>query len=133
MDGKLCKKSLSVEDNALLALRYPDAMATSEASWTQIGKLGSYLTVIYGETGTLLVEPREGAKLIKATNENESGIEIPVPPAPTELRSGSAHFLHTLRTGADLHPLCDPAHCRDAQAILEAGRKSAQSRAEVPL
>ena len=133
MDGRLCKKDLSVEDNAMLALRYADAMATSEASWTQIGKLSSYLTIIYGETGTLLVEPREGAKLFKATNEDESGSEVEVPAAAPELRSASAHFLNAIQTGAALHPLCDPEHCRDAQAILEAGRQSARGRAEVEL
>lgn len=133
MDGNLCKKSLPVEDNAMLVLRYPDAMATSEASWTQIGKLSSYLTIIYGETGTLLVEPRDGANLLKATNDDETGSEIDVPEAAPELRSGSAHFLHAIQTGAPFQPLCDPENCRDAQAILEAGRRSAKTRTEVAL
>ena len=133
MDGNLCKKSLPVEDNAMLVLRYPDAMATSEASWTQIGKLSSYLTIIYGETGTLLVEPRDGANLLKATNDDETGSEIDVPEAVPELRSGSAHFLHAIQTGAPFQPLCDPENCRDAQAILEAGRRSAKTRTEVAL
>lgn len=133
MEANLCKRDLPVEDNAMLALRYDGAMATSEASWTQIGKLSSYLTTIYGEAGTLLVEPREGAALFKATNENEQGEEIEVPRPSPELRSASAHFLHLIREGGEVHPLCDPVMCRDAQAILEAGRRAAKERREVNL
>lgn len=133
MEANLCKKDLPVEDNAMLVLRYPDAMATSEASWTQIGKLSSYLTTIYGEEGTLLVEPRDGAKLFKATNEQENGVEVEVPDAAPELKSASAHFLWAIETGGDIHPLCDPVNCRDAQEILEVGRHSAKDQREVKL
>ncbi|MBG86684.1 MAG: oxidoreductase [Verrucomicrobiales bacterium] len=132
MEATLCKDQ-PVEDNAMLVLRYPKAMATSEASWTQIGKLSSYLTIIYGEEGTLLVEPREGSALLKATNEDEEGSKIDVPEADPELKSASAHFLWAIETGGELHPLCDPVNCRDAQAILEHGRTSAKERKEVTL
>jgi predicted dehydrogenase len=33
--GRFCKETITVEDNALLALTYHDAMATAEGSWTQ--------------------------------------------------------------------------------------------------
>lgn len=133
MEANLCKKDLPVEDNAMLVLRYPDAMATSEASWTQIGKLSSYMTTIYGDQGTLQVEPREGAKLFKATNEQETGVEVEVPEAAPELKSASAHFLWAIETGGELNPLCDPIHCRDAQEILEIGRLAAKDKREVNL
>ncbi|MFT4688815.1 MAG: Gfo/Idh/MocA family protein [Verrucomicrobiia bacterium] len=133
MEAKLCKTDLPVEDNAMLVMRYPGAMATSEASWTQIGKMSSYLTTIYGEAGTLLVEPRAGAKLFKATNEDETGSAIHVPESAPELRSASAHFLWGIETGNPYQALCDPAMCRDAQAILECGRTAAKERREVDL
>ena len=133
MEDNLVKKDQPVEDNAMLVLRYPDAMATSEASWTQIGKLSSYQTTIYGDAGTLLVEPREGAKLFKATNEREEGFEVEVPEAAPELKSASAHFLWAIETGGELHPLCDPVNCRDAQEILEVGRTAAKEKREVCL
>lgn len=131
LEANLCKKDLPVEDNAVLVLRYPDAMATSEASWTQIGKLGTYQTTIYGEKGTLLVEPRDGAKLFKATDEQEEGVEVEVPAALPEVKSASAHFLWAIETGGDLLSLCDPAICRDAQEILELGRVAAKEKREV--
>ena len=133
MEANLCKTDLPVEDNALLVLRYPGAMATSEASWTQIGKMSSYLTTIYGEEGTLLVEPRDGAGLLKATNEQEDGVEVEVPESAPELKSASAHFLWAIETGGDLHPLCDPVNCRDSQEILELGRVAAKEKREVSL
>lgn len=133
LEANLCKKDLPVEDNAMLVLRYPAAMATSEASWTQIGKLSSYLTTIYGEEGTLLIEPREGAKLFKATHDQEQGVEVEVPEAAPELKSASAHFLWAIETGGDLNPLCDPNNCRDAQEILERGRTAAKEKREVSL
>ena len=37
-------------------MQWPRAMAVTEASWTQIGHLTSYETVIYGSEGTLFVE-----------------------------------------------------------------------------
>ena len=133
LEGNLCKKELSVEDNAMLVLRYPEAIATTEASWTQVGKLTAYVTAIYGETGTLLVEPRDEGGLLKATNECQEGEPIHAPELPPHLRSASAHFIWAIRTGGEFHPLCDPIHGRDAQAILEAGRKAAKDRCEVAL
>jgi len=133
MEDNLVKKDLPVEDNAMLVLRYPDALATSEASWTQIGKLSSYQTIIYGTAGTLLVEPREGARLLQATNEQEAGFEVTVPEAAPEMKSASAHFLWAIESGGPLHPLCDPVNCRDAQAILETGRRAAKEKRELTL
>jgi predicted dehydrogenase len=133
LEANLCKTDLPVEDNAMLVMRYPGAMATSEASWTQIGKMSSYLTTIYGETGTLMVEPRDGAGLFKATNEDENGSAINVPDAAPELKSASAHFLWGIETGKPFQALCDPLMCRDAQAILESGRIAAKKRREVDL
>ncbi len=131
MQGNLCKRELPVEDNALLMMRYPHAMATSEASWTQVGKLSSYTTTIYGTEGTLVVEPRQGGRLFKATEELQEGIELPVNPSPTELQSASAHFLWAIESGGDLFSLCDPVHGRNAQAILEAGIQATRERREV--
>ena len=125
--GRLCKEQILVEDNALIVMTYPQAMATAEGSWSQIGKLTAYSTVIYGTRGTLLVEPRVGGRLLLANSENPEGIEVAVPEAADHLRNPVAHFLHGIRTGAAFHPLCDPKMGRDTQEILEAGLLSASS------
>lgn len=128
------KPALSLEDNAILVLGYPQALATTEASWTQIGHLSSYTTLIYGSAGTLMIPPHHGASLVKATLEQPDGVEIVAPPVVAELETASAHFVHLIRhPEASIHPLCDPGHGRDAQEILEAGLVSAREGRAVSL
>ena len=128
------KQDLDSDDNAMLILRYPNALATSEGSWTQIGKMTAYTTVLYGSAGTLLLEPRHGGKLFKATADNPEGSEISVPDLPDHLVDSGAHFLHLLQhPEADYQPLCDPVHGRDAQAILDAGLSATGEHREVSL
>ena len=118
----------------MLILRYPNALATTEGSWTQIGKMTAYSTVFYGSTGTLLLEPRHGGKLLKATAEDPDGSEVPVPDLPSRMVDSGAHFLHLLHhPEAEYHPLCDPLHGRDAQAILDAGLSATSEHREISL
>ena len=122
--GRFRKDSLLVEDNALIAMQYARAMATAEASWTQIGKLTSYTTAIYGSEGTLLVEPRAGGRLLLATAEHPEGEAVAVPAVPLHLQNPIEHLVHCVRTGEKPQPLCLDRNARDAQEILEAGRLS---------
>lgn len=131
--GRLCKEDILVEDNAMLLLSYPRAIAVSEGSWTQIGKLTAYQTAIYGTKGTLSVEPRVGGRLILATPEKPEGEDLSVPQPPPELRSATAHFLHGIETGQPYLQLCSERVSRDAQEILEAGLLSVERGAEVSL
>ena len=125
--GNCCRDDIAVEDNAVILMRYPRAMAIAEASWTQHGKLGAYAPALYGERGSLLVGPRAGGGLLRADLEDPAGVEIEVPPAPEHLSNASAHFLWGIRSGESFTALCDPAICRDATAILDAGLASAGS------
>jgi len=116
------KPALSLEDNAILILKYPHALATTEASWTQIGHLTSYSTTIYGSTGTVHIEPGQGGRILHATGGHPEGIELTVPPQPDHLRNASTHFLAAIEDpGLTLHPLCEAEHGRNAQWILEEG------------
>ncbi|HSH95337.1 MAG TPA: Gfo/Idh/MocA family oxidoreductase [Roseimicrobium sp.] len=129
--GRFCKEDIRVEDNGVLVMTYPNGMSLAEASWTQIGHLTSYVTVIYGTTGTLLIEP--GGRLLMATAKEQDGVEIPVPTAKPHLKNASAHFIHCLRTGEEFHPLCNDRVARDAQEILEAGLLSSSTGSEISL
>ena len=61
----LRKAGLESEDNAVVVLRYPRALALLEGSWTQIGAEPAIALTVFGDTGTLIVhQPRlvhEGA------------------------------------------------------------------------
>ena len=116
------KPDLSLEDNAILVLKYPNALATTEASWTQIGKLTSYSTTIYGSAGPVHIEPDHGGRILHATAEHPDGIELTVPPQPEHLQNASAHFLAVIEDASlAIHPLCDAEHGRNAQWVLEEG------------
>jgi predicted dehydrogenase len=131
--GRFVKQDIEVEDNAILVMTYPHALAVSEGSWTHIGKLGAYVTMIFGERGTLLIEPRDGGRLLRADPDHPEGVAVPVPEAPPHLRNATAHFAHGLRTGEAFCQLCDDRLCRDTQEILEAGLISAEEGREVSL
>lgn len=123
--GNFCRDDIEVEDNAVILMRYPRAMAIAEASWTQAGKTGSYTPVIYGERGSLLVGPRATFGLSRADLDDPAGTEIEVPQPPEHLANASAHFLWAIRNDEPFTALCDPEMSRDATAIVDAGRASA--------
>jgi len=119
--GRLQKDTITLDDNAVIIMQYPRAIAISEASWTQIGHLTSYVAVIYGSDGTLLVEPGNKGRLLLATREHEDGIEVDVPPPPQELRNATNYFLHCITQNKPVEGMCSAEVGRDAQEILEAG------------
>ena len=123
---RLVKDDIEVEDNGLLIMSYPEAIAVSEGSWTQIGKLSAYTTLVYGTEGTLLMEPRVGGQLYLATNESPVGDAVQVPDVPGQNMNATAHLAHCIASGEPALPLCDPLVCRDAQAILDAGINAAE-------
>ena len=133
MCGNFCKTELSVEDNAIIVMKGTDFMATAEASWTQIGKMTSYTTSIYGTTGTLLIEPRHGGRLLLADETDPEGRALAVAPQEDHMASATAHFIHHIQTGAELLPLCRADLCRDSQEILEAGKQSMHDGNQVDL
>jgi predicted dehydrogenase len=121
------KPDLSLEDNAILVLTWPHALATTEASWTQVDKLTSYSTTLYGSEGTLLIDPDHGGRIRLATSEHPDGVELEIPPQPDHLETASTHFLAAIEDPSlEIHPLCEAMHCREAQWILEEGIRSAE-------
>lgn len=131
--GRLLKDYITLDDNAVIVMQWPRAIAISEASWTQIGHLTSYVTAIYGSEGTLLVEPGAQGRVLLATREHEDGIAVDVPPAPEEMRNATAFFLSHIVQGKPIEGLCSAEVGRDAQEILEAGLISAAEGTAVSL
>jgi predicted dehydrogenase len=126
MTGGQVKDGLTVEDNAMVAMKYPFGMSSAEGSWTQIGKLTSYTTAIYGTEGTLLIEPRIGGRLILATENDPEGSEVPVLDPEPHLQNSANHLVHVIRNDVEPWKLCNSTNSRNAQEILEAGLRSVQ-------
>jgi predicted dehydrogenase len=133
MGGRLCKEDILAEDNAVILMQYPRAMGIAEASWTQQGLLTSYVAVIYGTQGTLMIEPGDEGRLLLADKEHPQGTVVGVPPSPTHLTNASANFLHCIETGDEFAALCEARTARDAQEVLEAALMAIDSGADVSL
>lgn len=123
--ARLGDQAIRAEDNGLLLMHYPKALAISEGSWTQAGYLTSYVTVLYGTKGTLLVEPGANGRLLLATAEQPEGALVRVPAAPVHMQNAVAHFVRALRTGGKFTDLCSAEVGLETQEILEAGLKAA--------
>lgn len=119
--GQYRPESLGVEDNAMIIMQYPKAMATAEGSWSQIGKLTAYTTVIYGTKGTLLVEPQKKGRLMLATESQPLGEEVKVQCPVLHLQTATEHFAYCIQNGEEPWDLCHPQAGLEAQRILEAG------------
>jgi predicted dehydrogenase len=131
--GRLRKEDITVDDNGMLVMSYPRAMAVAEGSWTQIGHPTAYVATFYGTAGLLLVEPGHQGRLIQATAQQPEGLPVEVPVPPEHLRTASAHFAHALATGEDFSLLCQDRIARDAQEVLAAGLLSASQGCEISL
>jgi len=120
------KDYITLDDNAVIVMQWPRALAVTEASWTQIGHLTSYSAMIYGSEGTLVVEPGANGRLLLANKAHEDGITVDVLPAPAGMRNATDYFLTCLSQGLPIEGICSAEVSRDAQEILEAGILSAQ-------
>ena len=132
MAGRLQKDYVEVDDNAIILMGYHHAIAITEASWTQVGNPFTYTPMIYGSEGMLIVRRGEN-KVVLATEANPDGEVIDPPANPPEFVSGTAHFLHCIRSGAPVAGVCNAGVSRDAQEILQAGLISAREGREVTL
>jgi predicted dehydrogenase len=116
----------TAEDNAAIVLRYPQAMAILEASWTTFHRGISNGPIFYGTKGTIVVDAPDiliyrerGAKTPTSVERGD-----PLPPGRATI---AEEFLHHLESGEPLHPtLAFPINLA-AMAILDAGIKSAEN------
>ena len=136
----LRKAGLAAEDNAVIVLRYPRALAVLEGSWTQIGGEPGFAVIVYGDAGTILVhQPRPvredqtvGPGRVQLVTGTESRFIEPAA-LPADERDGATYFLSRLRDGRPVEGLCAPEVGRDAQEVLAAALESSATGREVGL
>jgi predicted dehydrogenase len=140
--NRLVKEYVTVDDNGIIIMQYPRAVAVAEASWTQVGAEPGGGPVIYGTRGTLVVrrkaalgegQPAGGGQLDMVTVEHPYGRTLDVPTPSPHLSSGPAYFLECLRSQNEPTGLCGARVSRDTQEILEAGLIAARRGADVSL
>jgi predicted dehydrogenase len=132
--GQWYEPALPVEDNAIVVMRYPHAMATAEGVWGQVGQpTAGYLATIWGARGSVTLGPGRGGRLWTTTAEQPTSVEITPPTPAPHMANGTAHFTWALATGSEFYPLCRAAVCRDTQEVLDAAIRSAKEGASVTL
>lgn len=140
--GRLQKDYIAVDDNAVLLLRYPRAMAVIEATWTAAGPVPDGGPTISGRDGTLVVRRRlarhEGDEdevgfIERLTRERPDGEQFEPPPLPEGERTAVEHFLSSLAADRPFLPLVSQQIGRDTQEILEAGLRADRDGRDVSL
>ena len=112
------------EDNAVLMLRFPTAIALIEASWTTPVDGVPTGPILYGTHGTMVVDGDE-VRLYTERGKTAPTQVLRGDPLP-EARGGiGEEFLHHLETGEALHPTLDIPLNLATTAILEAGIRAA--------
>ncbi|HUJ76418.1 MAG TPA: Gfo/Idh/MocA family oxidoreductase, partial [bacterium] len=126
------------EDNAVITVRYPHAIAILEGTWTTWHEGLPHGPIAYGTKGTLVVarrtDPSTGkeADVVEVYTTRGHGGGAPDrtvagDPLPAGRTTPAEEFIHHLETGEALHPTLQPEHNVEVMAILDAGIRSAAS------
>ncbi|HUY99505.1 MAG TPA: Gfo/Idh/MocA family oxidoreductase [Thermomicrobiaceae bacterium] len=140
--GRLAKDYVDVDDNAVLVLRYPRAMAILEATWTAAGPVPDGGPTIMGSGGSLVVQQRKARRegeaggrgvVLQVTPDEPDGRPIEAPDLPEGERSATEYLLTCLAADRPIEGLVSLAVGRDTQEILEAGLRAARLGREMSL
>jgi predicted dehydrogenase len=134
--GRLRTDDSMVDDNAVLTLRYPRAMAVVEASWTAAGPVPQPGPVIAGERASLVVLPGAAsrpARVLRVSSDTPEGEDLDIPPLSADEGSATSYFLTRLHDGHPIDGLVSARVGRDTQEILEAGLRADREDRSVSL
>ena len=125
------------EDNAIITVRFPQAMAILEGTWTTWNVGVPTGPIVYGTQGTLVVSSRPDpaggtVPVVEVHTSRGHGLSEPDEviegdPLPEGRATLAEEFLHHLETGDPLHPTLQMDLNVEAMAILDAGIRSAAS------
>jgi predicted dehydrogenase len=124
------------DDNSVITVRFPRAMAILEATWTTWNVGVPTGPIAYGERGTLVVdyhEDEQGSRQVvkvytsRAHHRVEPDEIVEGDPLPEGRQTLAKEFTHHLETGEPLHRTLTVEHNLDVMAILDAGIRSAAS------
>jgi predicted dehydrogenase len=121
--GVLAKDYPLPDDNAIIALQYPHAMAVAEASWTQTEGYVAANLIAYGSEGALAAHG--GTLTLRRPGKDTETVSLSATEPPR--RSGPEYLLHCLETGAPIEGICNAHVSLIAQEILDAGLRAADT------
>jgi len=126
------------DDNAIITVRFPNAFALLEATWTTWHVGVPTGPIAYGTRGTLVANRRPIAgqehptSVVEVYTSRSHGLDGPDQivegaPLPEGRATLAEEFIHHLETGEPLHPTLDMMQNLEVMAILDAGIRSANS------
>ena len=125
------------EDNAVITVRFPKALAILEGSWTTWNVGLPTGPIVYGTRGALVASYKptdDGARVpvVEVYTTRDHGLTEPDQilegdPLPEGCATPAEEFIHHLQTGEPPHPTMEMMQNLEAMAILDAGIRSAAS------
>ena len=115
------------EDNAVITVRFPQALAILEGTWSTACPGVPTGPIVYGTKGTLVVTAKQLELYTASKNPGEPDAVVEPDPLPPGRQTLAEEFIHHLETGEPLHPTLDMMQNLEAMAILDAGIRSAAS------
>lgn len=126
----LSRRDLRVYDNGILIMKYMDAFAIAEGSWTEGGSLPGHGPFFKGTQGAIAVI---GENVQLMNDEHPDGRLLTPEPMPAGHANGVEYFFWNLLNDRWVEAPCNLSTSRDAQEILEAGLRSVETGVECPL
>jgi predicted dehydrogenase len=117
----------SAEDYATITVRFPNAVALLEGSWTTVNSGVSNGPLLYGTKGTLVVNQEGKIELYKKRHTCIPDKIFTPEPLQTDLDNLGKETLHHLDTGEPLFPMLDLPLNLASMSILDTGIRSAVS------
>jgi len=127
MKANLDSQWADAEDNAAILVRFPEAMAAIEGSWTTWHHGGPSGPIVFGTTGTLVVEfdsPEACVRVYRGPGAAETFSAEPLPAGRTSV---AEELIHHLETGDPVHPTLDARFNLETMAVLDAGLRSSRT------
>jgi predicted dehydrogenase len=116
------------DDNAVLVVRFPTAIALIEGSWTTWHHGVATGPIVYGTTGTLVVDPYGAGESVRVHLSTGETVEYVPDPLPADRDNVAKAMIHHLETGEPLHPTLQLPLNLEVMAILDAGIRAATSQ-----
>lgn len=126
MKANLLSQFGSAEDNAAMLVRFPEALAILEATWTTFHAGIPTGSIVYGTHGTIVVDGTQ-AKVFKERGNPEPTAIHEGHPFPVGRQTIAEQFIRHIETGESPHPTLDIPLNLATTAILDAGIRSATS------
>ena len=132
MKANLLSQFGSAEDNAAMLVRFPEALAILEATWTTFHAGIPTGPIVYGTHGTIVVDGTQ-AKVFKERGNPEPTASHEGHPFPAGRQTIAEQFIRHIETGESPHPTLDIPLNLAATAILDAGIRSSESGRTEPV